>query len=69
MTSHIFYAGCHSAIKMMREANMSDGHIACVLQDVRAAAIQEERLRMEKVRMDNPPQYSTLTETVEEMNQ
>jgi hypothetical protein len=52
---HNFISGCLAAIADMRAAGMNDALIACVLTDVRAAAIREERMRLEGLLRANPP--------------
>lgn len=58
----IFIGQSLVAIKTMREAGMTDGQIACVLQDVRASAITEERLRVNRVLSANPPTHPIWTD-------
>jgi hypothetical protein len=54
---HNFISGCLQAIADMRGAGINDTLIACILSDVRAAAIREERMRVEVLIRDNPPVY------------
>lgn len=56
---HNFIAGCRNAIDDMRRAGMNETIIACVLCDVRAAAIREERQRIEDVMREAPPHHPT----------
>jgi hypothetical protein len=50
-----FVFSCRSAVKTMREAGMNDTLIGCVLSEVRAAAIFEERFRIQALMTSNPP--------------
>jgi hypothetical protein len=54
--SIMFWIWASKAVGMMRESGMNDTRIACVLCDVRAAAIHEERQRVELLAQRNPPQ-------------
>jgi hypothetical protein len=58
----LFISGCLEAIAIMRAAGISNAEIACVLQDVRASAIREERLRIDSVLSANPPIHPVWTE-------
>jgi hypothetical protein len=59
MVSPLFIAQARVAIDALRTCNVSDATIACVISDVRAAAIAEERLRVEAITSKNPPSYPT----------
>ena len=55
--SHNFIFSCYRAIETMRQAGLNDTLIACVLSEVRAAAIFEERQRLEILLRANPPHH------------
>lgn len=65
---HIFIAQARPAIQTLRECNVSDAIIACVLCDVRAAAIAEERLRVETLAKLNVPNYPTWVKMRDALN-
>lgn len=58
----IFFANIRTAIDEMRKAGLQDATIACIVCDIRAAAIHEERLRAEITTKNNPPHYPTYIE-------
>ncbi len=51
----IFFGGSREAIDLMRQAGMSEMMIATALISIRAAALSEERLRVEWISMNYPP--------------
>lgn len=51
----LFFGCSREAISLMRQSGMRDMAIATVLIGVRAAAIAEERLRVEWVSQNYPP--------------
>lgn len=51
----IFFGGSRGAVDLMRQAGMTEMMIAIVLIGIRAAAISEERLRVEWIAMNYPP--------------
>jgi len=57
--SPLFIANARAAIKDMQAFQMPDAAIAGVLCDIRAAAIHEERLRVDVLTQKNPPQFPT----------
>ena len=69
--SHNFLGSYYvrASITAMKNAGMSDILIAMVLLDIRAAAIAEERLRMEEIRAKNPPVYPTARQLLEQMKE
>jgi hypothetical protein len=54
---HNFMFGCRAAIADMQRAGMNDILIACGLVEVRAAAIREERMRLEALLRAHPPEH------------
>jgi hypothetical protein len=57
-----FFANAAPAVHEMRNAGMSETLIATTLCDIRAAAIAEERLRVESIHRTSPPEYPTWVE-------
>lgn len=55
---HGFIFRCRRPIDDMRRAGMNDVIIGWVIYEIRAAAIQEERLRLEIVTARNPPNFN-----------
>lgn len=53
----LFYTQVRQAVDTMRSSGMGEVDIACVLADIRAAAINEERFRLEKLLRANPPYH------------
>lgn len=51
----IFFGCSREAIDLMRQSGMTDMMIATALIGIRAAAITEERLRVEWISMNYPP--------------
>ena len=51
----IFWTSAKSCIEMMATHGLTDTQIACVLHSIRAAAINEERFRVQNLLNDNPP--------------
>lgn len=51
----LFFGGAREAIDLMRQAGMTEMMIATALISVRAAAIAEERMRVEWLAMNYPP--------------
>lgn len=51
----VFFACSREAVDLMRDAGMTDMAIAIALISVRAAAITEERHRVEWIRVNYPP--------------
>lgn len=51
----LFFGGSREAIDLMRQAGMTEMMIATALISIRAAAIAEERLRVNWVSMNYPP--------------
>lgn len=51
----VFFACAWEAVELMRQAGMTDMTIATALISVRAAAITEERHRVEWVSVNYPP--------------
>ncbi len=49
--------GTIATVKDMRMHGISDNTIAIWIQEIRAAAIFEERLRLESVYRNNPPEF------------
>ena len=54
-----FVTNARAAIKELQAHNVPDAVIAGVLCDIRAAAIHEERLRVEVAARNNPPHFPT----------
>jgi hypothetical protein len=54
---HVFLMSSRQAIATMREDGMNETRIACVVTEIRSAAIQEERLRLRRLMDDNPPNH------------
>lgn len=65
----LFWARVSGTIREMRSFGLSDTQIACLLSDIRAAAIQEERLRAETVYRANPPVHPTWVEVEEQLRE
>lgn len=55
--SPLFFGGCIAAIREMRQYGMNEMIVGCVLSEVRAAAIAEERQRVDELRSKNPPEH------------
>ena len=53
----LFIGGVLNVVKELREAGLDDVKIACILCDVRAAAIREERQRFDNLNHGNPPVF------------
>jgi hypothetical protein len=51
----IFFGGSRQAIDLMHQSGMTEMSIAMVLIEIRAAAIAEERLRVEWIALNYPP--------------
>ena len=64
-----FLFGCHRSIEDMRNAGMSLTFIGCALQEIRAAAIQEKRLRVEALLRNNPPHHPAGTYICEQLEE
>ena len=64
-----FLFGCRRAIDDMRRHGMNLTIIGCALQEVRAAAIQEERLRLEVLLRNNPPSHPAGTYIAEQLEE
>jgi hypothetical protein len=58
----IFFIWVRQAIGTMRDAGMNDALIACVLTEIRSAAIHEERGRIDKLFYNNPPHHISMAE-------
>jgi hypothetical protein len=57
--SNALTGGTIATVRDMREHGISDTTIAIWIQEIRAAAITEERLRLEQVLRTHPPQQPT----------
>ena len=57
MISPLFLSGCRESVRIMRAAGINESLIACVITDIRSAALTEERLRMDNLIRENPPTY------------
>lgn len=66
--NHIFASVCRGAVADMRQAGMSDTTIACVVTEIRSAAIHEERLRLSTLLALNPPTHLSHTDMSEVLN-
>ena len=64
----LFFANIVRAVTDMRKAGLSDGEIACIVGDIRSAALHEERLRSEIAVKDNPPKHPTWVEMRDALN-
>lgn len=58
----LFFANIVRAVTDMRRAGLTEADIACIVGDIRAAAITEERLRLEMVLKEHPPKHPTWVE-------
>lgn len=54
-----FLLRIRDAVSNMRRAGMDDDLIGWAIYDIRAAALQAERLRLEFIHQKNPPSFST----------
>jgi hypothetical protein len=52
-----FLIRCRSAISMMREAGMHDAQIACVVDEIRAAVVNDEFHRIKTIIDQCPPDH------------
>lgn len=62
MTEHVhpvFIAMARQAIRTLQDSNLNDALIACVVTEIRSAAIAEERLRHEALMAANPPCHAS----------
>jgi hypothetical protein len=57
MIDPVFISYCRQSIDDMRRHGMNDVIIACVLSEVRAAGILEERRRIAAIYKANPPDF------------
>lgn len=64
MPHRLFIALARRSIQVMQRAGLNDTMIADILIETRTAAIQEERLRIEILTREHPPQLGL---TVAEM--
>lgn len=53
----VFIARCSTAIRMMREAGINEVRLACVLTEVRSAALSQEYFRVTELLRLNPPRH------------
>lgn len=56
------YVNCRGAIAMMRAAGMNEVQVACVVTEVRSAAISWEFFRLQELVRTNPPTHYPLGE-------
>lgn len=57
----LFIAQARGAIETLQNSNLNDTLIACVVTEIRSAAIAEERLRQETIHTANPPCHASWT--------
>jgi hypothetical protein len=55
--SILFLSRVRPSIEMMKQANMNEVQIACILTEIRSAAISEEFFRLEQLLKKNPPTH------------
>ncbi len=66
----IFFSWARSAIQELRNAGMTETFIVGVVSDIRAAAIHEERLRVEAIRKhEQPPHFPTFSQMRERIKE
>lgn len=62
MSEHIdpiFLVWARNAIRTLQDSNLNDTLIACVVTEIRSAAIHEERLRQQRLQDTNPPCHAS----------
>ncbi len=62
MTEHIdpiFLVWARGAIETLQGSDLNDTLIACVVTEIRSAAIHEERLRQQALQERNPPCHAS----------
>jgi hypothetical protein len=58
----IFLVWARNAIRTLQDSDLNDTLIACVVTEIRSAAIHEERLRQQRLQDANPPHHAGHTE-------
>jgi len=53
----IFISRCKTAIEMMREEDMNETRIACVLTEIRSAALSQHFTKVRELIEANPPKH------------
>jgi hypothetical protein len=62
-----FMAGCRNAITAMRGAGLNNAQIACIIEDIRAAVLNEEFRRIRELIAANPPSFPRWVEIMDEI--
>jgi hypothetical protein len=64
-----FITTCRTAINTMRHAGINEVLIACVIQDIRSATLNEEFGRLQEIVRTNPPTHHPHGTMAEAINQ
>lgn len=59
---HQFLCSIFTTIDFMRQYGLSEVNIACIIADIRSAAIAEERMRVNKLMINNPPTHVSFSD-------
>lgn len=61
----IFISRCRTAISMMRENGVNEVRIACIITEIRSAALSQEYARIQAMVTANPPRHLPHGEVME----